>query len=198
MNSSEHTKECDMRTKTFILVIAIILTASASFAQPAGLKPGDKMLPVTKLSLPGKGWFVEISTGGFTIQRSGEKPGGQGVMFLASNEADGVIMSAYLLKAPQAGNSKDVREYYWGYEKKSPLKVEAVKMTDLGEMPLIEYMVKEFQGMRIDQKHYRGFLAKEDVWFDIHLSKVKYKPEEDKLFMSILKSVKITTGVATP
>lgn len=187
-----------MRAKAFILVIAIILTASAAFAQQAGLKPGEKMLPMTRLALPGKGWSVEIATEGFTVQKSGEKPGGQGVMFLASNEASGVIMSVYLLKAPKAGDSKDVREYYWGYEKKGPLKVEDVKMTDLGEMPLIEYTVKEVQGMRIDQKHYRGFLAKEDVWFDVHLSKVKYKPEEDKLFTSILKSVKINTGVATP
>ena len=187
-----------MHTKAFILVIAIILAAAVSFAQQAGLKPGETMFPVTKLSLPGKDWFVEISTEGFTVQKSGEKPGGQGVMFLAVNEATGVVMSAYLVTAPKAGNSKDVREYYWGYEKKGPLKVEDVKMTDLGEMPLIEYTVKEAQGMQIDQKHYRGFLAKEDVWFDIHLSKVKYKPEEDKLFTSILKSVKISTGVKTP
>jgi hypothetical protein len=141
---------------------------------------------------------VEVNTEGFTVQKSGEKPGGQGIMFLASNEATGVVMSAYLVKAPKAGNSKDVRAYYWGYEEKGPLKVEEVKMTDLGEMPLIEYTVKEAQGMRIDQKHYRGFLAKDDVWFDIHLSKVKYQPEEDKLFTPILKSVKINGSAATP
>jgi hypothetical protein len=107
-------------------------------------------------------------------------------------------MSAYLVKAPNAGSSKDARAYYWGYEEKSPLKVEDVKMTDLGEMSLIEYTVKEFQGRRIDQKHFRGFLAKDDVWFDIHLSKVQYKPEEEKLFTSILKSGKINTVVTSP
>jgi hypothetical protein len=187
-----------MRAKASILVAVVILAASAPFAQQPGLKPGEKMFPVTRLSLPGRGWFVEISTEGFTVKQSGEKPGGQGVMFLAANEATGVIMSAYLVKAQKAGGSKDVREYYWGYEKDGPLKIEEVKKTDLGEMPLIEYTVKEAQGMRIDQKHYRGFLAKDDVWFDIHLSKVQYKPEDDKLFTSILKSVKINTGVAAP
>jgi hypothetical protein len=191
-------KECDVHTKGFVLVIAIILAASLSCDQQAGLKPGDKMFPVTKLSLPGKDWFVEVSTEGFTVQKSGEKPGGQGIMFLAFNEASGVVMSAYLLKAPKAGNSKDAREYYWGDLKNGPLKQEEVKITDLGEMPLIEYMVKEAQGKQIDQKHYRGFLAKDDAWFDIHLSKVQYKPEEDRLFTSILKSVKINTGVTTP
>lgn len=187
-----------MHTKALILFIATILATSLSFAQQAGLKPGDKMFPVTKLALPGKDWFVEIATDGFTVQKSGEKPGGQGIMFLAANEATGVVMSAFLVKAPKAGDSKDVRAYYWGYEKDAPLKIEGMKMTDLGEMPLIEYTVKEAQGVRIDQKHYRGFIAKDDVWFDIHLSKVKYKSEEDKLFTSILKSVRINTVAATP
>jgi hypothetical protein len=187
-----------MHTKAFILFIATILVVSLSFAQQAGLKPGDKMFPVTKLSLPGKDWFMEVNTEGFIVQKSGEKPGGQGIMFFASNETTGVVMSAYLLKAPKASSSKGVRAYYWGYEEKGPLKVEDVKMSDLGEMPLIEYTVREVQGMRIDQKHYRGFLAKDDVWFDIHLSKVKYKPEDDKLFTSTLKSVKINTVATTP
>ena len=186
-----------MHIKNIILVIIVLFTASISFAQPAGLKPGEKMLPVTKLSLPEKNWFVELATKGFTVEKSGEKPGGQGIMFLATNDVTGVIMSAYFIKGPKLSNSKEVREYYWGYEKKGPLKIEEVKFTDLGDMPLFEYTVKELEGRQIDQKHYRGFIGKEDLWFDIHLSKVQYKPEEDKLFTSILKSVKISTVAAT-
>jgi hypothetical protein len=186
-----------MHIKNIILVVIILLTSSISFAQPPGLKPGEKMSAVTKLSLPEKKWFAEIETKGFTVEKSGEKPEGQGIMFLATNKDTGVIMSVYFIKGPKLSTSKEVREYYWGYEKKGPFKIDDVKFTDFGEMPLIEYTIKEAQGMQIDQKHYRGFIAKEDLWFDIHLSKVKYKAEEEKLFTSILKSVKISAVSAT-
>ena len=71
-------------------------------------------------------------------------------------------------------------------------------MIGSGEMPLIEYTVKEAQGMRLDQQALPGVFSQGGCGFDIHLSKVKYKPEEEKLFTSTLRSVRIVSGAATP
>lgn len=187
-----------MHTRALHLFLTVIFTATAALAQQAGGKPAGQMPPVTSLSLPGRDWSVVINTEGFTLKQRGEKPGGQGVMFMATNEKTGVVMSAYLVRAPKAGNSRDVREYYWGYESKGPLKVEDMKMSDLGEMPLLEYTIRRARGVQIEQKYYRGFLAKDDVWFDIRLSKVKFRPGEEELFLPTLRSIKIKSGAVAP
>lgn len=64
-------------------------------------------------------------------------------------------------------------------------------MSDLGELAVVEYVVKEVQGLPVKQKHVHGHLGRGDVCVEIHLSKVRFQPADASLFTAILRSVRV-------
>lgn len=174
-------------------VCALTLLAGlfCAMAAPSAAAQGQKLPDESTLGVPGNDWALRIGTEGFTLDRNQTADDGYGRMMMASNPATGVILSVYLEKAPRKGNSRDAREYYWEKSKKSPVKKDEIKLSDFGGLPIVEYFVKEFQGAQINQKSVNAYLAKDDTWIDVHLSKVQFKPEDQPLFDTILKSLKI-------
>jgi hypothetical protein len=54
-----------------------------------------------------------------------------------------------------------------------------------------EYLIPEVQGYKLRQKHLIACTARDDVYVDVHLSKVRFRPEEEPLFVSLVESVSI-------
>jgi tetratricopeptide (TPR) repeat protein len=135
--------------------------------------------------------MLEIQTDGFVLQKSEIANDGFGTMMMASNPNSGLIVSVFLEKAPHKGDSREARKYYFGKPEKSGLPKQEVKLSDFGDLPIAEYRVKEFQGVRIDQKSVNAYLAKGDVWIDVHISKVQFTPTDQPLFDAMLKSIRI-------
>lgn len=150
-----------------------------------------------EIAYPGKTWALTIKSRGFEIKQKQTKPDGDGVMIAATNEENGLIMTVYLEKAAGKGGSKECRDYYWGKAKNSPLPKTDIKMSELNEMALVEYIMPSFQGRTLNQKNVNAYLAKDGVWIDIHISKVLFKPEEWSLFREVLDSVSFKEG-STP
>ena len=173
----------------FIVMLAGIVPA---FPRQADLQPGARLSAVTRLSMPGGSVTAEVATEGFILRQSQIRGDGQGRMILATNEGTGVVMSIYLVRAPRPGGAREARDYYWSYEQRGPLRVEDMRMGELDGTPVLEYTVREHQGVRIDQRHYRAFWVSGDVWIDMRLTKVRFKPEEERLFTSIVRSVRIS------
>lgn len=152
---------------------------------------------VIRLFLPGKNWALEINIEGFKLKENLLDFDGEARRFFAENENKNVLISAFLEKAYKEGDSKVCREYYWNKikegsakDKKSP-KLEEIRMWEEGDRAMLEYTIKEFEGLKINQKHLNLFMTKEDIWIHIHLSKVLYEPEDENIFREILNSVKI-------
>jgi tetratricopeptide (TPR) repeat protein len=135
--------------------------------------------------------MLVIQTDGFVLDRTQIADDGFGTMMMASNRTTGVIMSVFLEKAPRKGDSHEARKYYWGKTDKNTPKKDDIKLSDFGDLPIVEYAVKEFQGVRANQKSVNAYLAKGDVWIDVHLSKVQFSAGDQVLFDSILKSIRI-------
>lgn len=112
-------------------------------------------------------------------------------MIYVANEENGLMMSIYLDKAPNKGDANAGREYHWKYLQTNPLKRDDVKMSSFRGMPMLEYIVKEVQNTKIDQKNYFAFMSKDDIWMYIHLSKVQFVPEDQKLFEDVLQTARI-------
>jgi tetratricopeptide (TPR) repeat protein len=166
-------------------LILVLATATAVLSQenPQGL---------FKLALPGRNWALELDIRGFQIRGHEVRPDGEGRKILAENPNTGVIMSIFIEKAPKKGDTKECRDYWWNQTKKSsPLKAEDIKMSERNQLALVEYMVKKYQSQQVNQKNYHAYLAKDDVWVDMHLSKVNFQPSEEKLFYSVLNTVRI-------
>ncbi len=64
-------------------------------------------------------------------------------------------------------------------------------MSQTGEMAILEYRVKEFGGLPVEQKHLHGYPAKDDVCMEIHVSKVRSTAADRTALGVILESARI-------
>jgi hypothetical protein len=151
----------------------------------------DRTDGITRLALPGKTWALELKTEGFKVKNHEISPDGKNLRFAAGNEKDGMIMSMFLEEAPGKGDSRAARDYYWGKIQELPYKKDNVKMYEQGQIALSEHFVKEFRGQTLDQKHIHAYLVKDDIWIDVHVSKVLFKDGDDRYFDEILDTVRI-------
>ena len=149
------------------------------------------------LDLPGKAWVLEIGMEGFELERYEMAPDLSAVNLQAYNKTTGMVMSAFLEKAEGVGGSKECRDFYWKKAQKSPMKKDSIKLSEIGNTALVEYIVKEYEGKKIDQYNLNAYLAKDDVWIDIHLSKVTFKSEDKKLFDTVVKALRINETYRT-
>jgi len=164
----------------------LMAVTTSSHAQLSG--QSDRLII---LSLPNANWTLEIPANGFVIEK--DQTSREGTReFSAINRSAGLVMSVFLEQAPSKGNSQYCREFSWGgLKKKSSLKMDDVRMSDVGEMAVLEYTVMEHEGIRVDQKHLNAYIARGHTCIDIHLSKVQFTPEDQRMFTSILAGVKL-------
>ncbi|HSB08217.1 MAG TPA: tetratricopeptide repeat protein [Blastocatellia bacterium] len=173
------------------IALFVLASPSPTLAQSANLPR------LSKLGVPDANWMLQIQTDGFVLQQTQIEDDGFGTMMMASNPKTLMVMSVYLERAPHKGDSHEARRYYWGKTDKNTPKKDDIKLSDFADLPIVEYMVKSFQGSRVNQKSVNAYLAKGDVWIDVHLSKVDFSPADQELFDSILRSIRIDESGGT-
>lgn len=142
------------------------------------------------LATPGSSWSLEIDTPGFTLEQKDFSQDGTAARLMAVNKKDNVILSAFLEKAARPGDAKACREYYWSEAKTSPFQKDDLKMSESSSAALVEYIVKEHLGIRVNQKNINAYLSQNGYWVDVHISKVDFKPEDEAMLQSIVKSIR--------
>ena len=148
------------------------------------------------LSLPELTWALEIAAPGFVIENKEIAPNGDGARLQAKNKETGLILSAFLERAPQTGNSIQCRDYYWGKAEQSPLKKEQITLYETGGMAVVEYIIPEYQGIPVKQINLNAYLAKDEYWIDVHVSKVGHETGDIDPLKPILKSIQINKSYA--
>jgi tetratricopeptide (TPR) repeat protein len=113
---------------------------------------------------------------------------------MAGNEARGYIISIFLDPVPDSKTAAELRELDVSFYKESPLKPTDFKSAEYKQIPTLEYMVREFQGRRVKQKHFNAYIVHGGFWAHIHLSKLDFSAGDEKLFYEIVDSVKFTEG----
>jgi len=149
--------------------------------------------PVNKLEVayPGKTWAVVINSSGFVTKVKGMQKDGRQYLF-ATNDKSGVDISVSLERTTSPADASTcpafLRKRVEGLQS---LGLQDVKYFTAAGMAAAEYLVPEMQGYKLRQKHLIACTAKEDVYVDVHLSKVQFKPEDEPLFMSLVNSVSV-------
>lgn len=173
-------------------IYAVFVASSFLLATVSPAPAQSRSLPrLTRLGVPDTNWMLEIQTDGFDLQETQVSDDGFGTMMMASNPKTLMVMSVYLEKAQHKGDSREARKYYWANTDKNSPRKEDIRISEFGGLPIVEYKVKDFQGTRVNQKSVNAYLAKDDVWIDVHLSKVQFSDADQELFDSILKSIRI-------
>jgi tetratricopeptide (TPR) repeat protein len=176
-----------MRYRIYLFICVCFFSANV----PAS---DNKITHSLVLSLPELDWAITMEAGDFNIKEYEIAPQGDAARFLAVNRQNGMIMSGFLEKAPKKGGAEDCRAYYWARAQKSPVPKSNIKMSQSGEMKIVEYMVKEYMGEEVNQKNLNAYLAESGYWIDIHLSKVGYEASDKQLFDDILRKVQKIQG----
>jgi hypothetical protein len=170
--------------KKILIVLCILLACSSySFAQ-------KKTKELSKIDIPEKNWSLEVSLPGFFVTGNLANRDNQSGRLDAEIESEGYMLTIMWVKTAEKGTSKELRDLASNNLKRSPVEKDGFTHSEYKEFPMLEYLVKEFRGVKLNQKHHNAYIAKDGVWIDIHLSKVNYTPGEEKRFFAILDSVK--------
>lgn len=177
-----------MKTKRTLAAALLLscLCAAAAARQGAG--------DVRRVAIPGEKWAMEVSLPGFVVAHDQVRGDGKGRKVTAGNEEKGYVVSIFLEPIPNGETAAQLRDWDASGHKKSPLKPTDFKSAEHKQIPTLEYVIKEFRGQRINQKHFNAYIVRGNFWAHIHLSKMFFEPGDEKLFYTIVDSVKFTDG----
>lgn len=166
-----------------------IRTAAGAEASPAEAR--------TILSLPGKSWGVALGLAGYDISINALKGDGRRYV-MASHRDTGVNVSATLEPTREPATATGCIAYLETLSK-SPLARlgRDTKLTTTSTLPSLEYTVQEFQGVKLAQRHVHLCYPKDNVYMDLHLSKVQFTPADEAHFRAFLDTVRIEPAPAT-
>ena len=144
----------------------------------------------TIVGWPEKGLSVSIDLSGFNVNIDHVKPDGRRYL-MATHPTTGLIVSLTLEKVAGLASNDGCSTHLQRLQNEPPVSFgQDVKFVSSGKTPILEYTFREVQGVRLEQKNVRACLAQENVYADLHLSKVNYTASDEPLFRSVLDIVR--------
>jgi len=145
------------------------------------------------ISLPGKTWAVEIRGKGLSVD-SNQPTTPRARRIMASDMARGLTVSVQLEEVDHQPTLDECRQYQRDRTQAFTGKfdLQDIKYWDDGKMAFVEYSVPEFQGKPVRQRSLFACSSKEDVFIDIHVSKVGFEPQDEPLLTSLMNAVHVT------
>ena len=169
-------------------------------SEPTGISQAaiGKDEPPTFVTWPEKGLGLSIDLSGFKKDIDQVKPDGRRYL-MASHPKTGLNVSVTLEKVPTQASAKGCMEQLQLIQK-GPFvtRGQDINLNADGEIPTLEFTLHKIQGVRLDQKNVYACMAQDNVYADIHLSKVQYTTADASLFQSILKTVRLQTSPSEP
>jgi hypothetical protein len=197
-----------MKTPFLVLFCLVLPGIDTVDAQDAPATPVTQVAPGTVTSniwLPGKAWALELDGAGFTTRDNEIQPDG-GRYFLAENTKSHILVSV-LLEAANAPAQPEECQHSLEEKAKSNATLASAKLKGIdyrtsGELRILEFTLPQFDGVPKNQKNIFGCLIKEDVFVDIHISKLFFRASDQPLFDALLQSIRIVpsdaAGTAVP
>lgn len=180
-----------MKTAKSLALVLLVLSAAAHARAP------QVDSDVRRLSVPGLKWALEVGLPGFVVEKEQTRDDGKAVMLMADIKEKGYVVSIFLEPIPHGENVKQLRDLGAGIKETSPFKLSDFKTSEYGQIPTLEYVIKEYQGLKVNQKNLNAYFVHEGYWVDVHFSKMLYKPGDEKIFYSVIDTVRFAEGAAT-
>jgi hypothetical protein len=162
---------------------ALELVASARHL-PAGSGPS-----AIRIGAAGKTLTAELP--GLEVLRVDARPGGAGAMMMGDLPG---AFAVTLTVEESAGMSKpdEVREQRWTKGAAlTPLKKTNVRLSSRGDLAVVDYLIPKYEDLEIRQRHVHGYLLRDSVMGELHVSKIKFVPEDGANLQRILGSARL-------
>src|SRR5215831_11107728 len=169
-----------------ILLLSLILlspsTRSVYSQQPEGSS--------VRLTVPKAPWTMFISGAAPVLNRQEINPDGSRGYFMLVDEKAEMFASLYIEPVNKCKTSKECRDMVWKLGNPAWQKPQNVKLSEIGEISILELLVPEYQGRPIRQQNMYAEFVVEGYWVDLHLSKALYQDQDRGLFERMVKSVR--------
>ena len=187
---TSHKKQADTIKMLAVCILSLCASVSAEATDLLRAAVG-KDEPPTFVAWPEKGLGLSIDLAGFNKDIDQVKPDGRRYL-TASHPKTGLNVAVTLEKVPTQVSPQGCREQLQ-LIRDGPLVAHGqdIALNAGGKIPTLEYTLRKFRGVRLDQKHVYACLAQDNVYADIQLSKMQYTAADAPLFQSILKSVRL-------
>ena len=138
--------------------------------------------------VPERPWVMVVDLPGFAIEFNGVQPDGRRYLF-GKNESS-VVFSALLEAATAPATLEECRRHQTERAEKKDFAKEDIQMGEEPGRTLLEYTIPVAGGFNLKQRNLFVCIPKDDVYIDLHFSKVRYLPADKKLFRAILDTVR--------
>ncbi len=150
----------------------------------------------TVVSLPDSSWGIGMDLSGHGISIDDVKPDGRRYL-MSSHPTTGLNVSVTLERVPNQAVASGCVNHLEQLSK-SPIAQSGrdLRLTTTSTLPSLEYTVLEFRGVKLEQRHVHLCYPKDNVYVDLHLSKIGYTPTDEPLFRNFLQTLKIEPAQA--
>ncbi|HKF23216.1 MAG TPA: tetratricopeptide repeat protein [Candidatus Angelobacter sp.] len=172
--------------KTRLLMVAFCFCATA-WSQQSGFGKAY-------VSVPGVSGVLEFDPGP-TRWETRVRSDGKETQLQAMGRPDHLLVTAFLQHVTFAASAESCRDEWWPATEKGSrehnIKLDHMQQTTQAGMARVEYVIPEVQGTPVRQKTVHAYLGARDLCAEIHLSKVQFVPEDQKLFDEVLATVRV-------
>ncbi|HVK39963.1 MAG TPA: hypothetical protein VNA88_15635 [Candidatus Kapabacteria bacterium] len=180
-----------MRSRIALTALAAFFSLGVAHAQNAEMLPGMIMPDDTRMVIPMLNVLFSLNTAGYRLMESSTGEMGNEAKFFAVNPETGMVMSLHLEFTTEKGDAFAAREHYWTKMQRSPLKKADIELSEIDGVPIVTHTVVEAQGQTLSQRNYNAYWSRNNVWIDLHLSKMNATPEDDELFLATIRSAEL-------
>lgn len=165
------------------LLLTSLILAGAALAQAPK--------QTVRVAYPGKSWAVEIDSPGLSVETEERKPDGREYLF-AKDPATGLLISITLERSKAGADPASCPAFLQKrMDSLAQLEPQDVKTSEIQKLPTVEYLLPRVGGVSLRQKNLFACTAKDDVFIDIHLSKVQFHDSDESLFTDLLGRIRI-------
>jgi tetratricopeptide (TPR) repeat protein len=146
------------------------------------------------ISVPGVTGTLELDPGP-TAWESRVRSDGKETQLQAMGRADHLLVTAFLQRVTFAASPERCRDEWWAATEKGHkehhMKLDRLEKSSRGAAALVEFIMPEYQGMPVQIKNVHAYLGERDLCAEIHLSKVRFAPEDQKLFDEVIANTRL-------
>lgn len=169
------------------LLLAVVLLV---FAAVGEMQAGKKGKTTYAVSLKGQAWSLEVDLPDFKVERRKTRTGSSQSTLFAAGRHSLVVVSIFLERKANLQSAEECRDHYQAKSADSPFQMSDISRTSTETMAQVHYLIKEFQGVQLNQKNINAYMYRDGVCIDIHLSALEHKPSDGKVFEAVLDSVR--------
>lgn len=140
-----------------------------------------------EIAAPGESFVILFPSEGFKIEVADEaRP-----YYYLTNDQSRLNVSFNFEPARACNTSASCRDMFAHRLKRLYPKRTNWRMSQIGDVYVSEGMDERFGDIDLRQHHMNAHFVRNGVWVDVHLSKVKYRESERRLFVDFVESIKL-------